>query len=172
VDFEASNNVIMQGETVDFTDLSLNEPDSWQWTFAGGIPETSTEQNPQGILYPDGGDYTVKLTASNVAGTDSLIKEDYIHVDWVGVEKFKSPHDFHIFPNPGSGKFIVEFATSENKTVTLEVVDASGKIMKQSNISKSGKQIMIDLTSMKNGLYFVRVKDGNKTVSKQVSIVR
>jgi PKD repeat protein len=69
-------------EFVNFTDLSINEPDTWLWNF---IPETvsymgGTDENSQNpkVRFDEPGYYTVELTASNAAGGDTEIKIDYI----------------------------------------------------------------------------------------------
>ncbi len=63
--------------TVNFTDQSSNTPTSWQWNFGDG--GSSTEQNPVHI-YQNTGNYTVKLTAKNQYGSNTLIRDDYINV--------------------------------------------------------------------------------------------
>ncbi|MEE4256564.1 MAG: PKD domain-containing protein [Bacteroidales bacterium] len=80
-DFSATNNYLESGETTDFTDETSGEPNAWEWTFYGGNPETSTDQNPTGILYDTQGAYDVRLIATNTIGTDTIIKEVYIVVD-------------------------------------------------------------------------------------------
>ena len=77
-DFESDEVLIPLGENVDFTDLSLGVPTNWEWTFEGGTPETSTEQNPQGIVFDQQGEFDVKLIASNNLGSDTIIKEGLI----------------------------------------------------------------------------------------------
>ena len=47
---------------------------SYQWTFADGIPETSTEKNPAKVLYTRAGEHTIILEASNGAETNSVTK--------------------------------------------------------------------------------------------------
>ncbi|NIM13392.1 MAG: PKD domain-containing protein [Candidatus Aminicenantes bacterium] len=79
-DFTADNTTIVKGESVHFTDLSLNGPTSWSWTFEGGTPATSTDQNPI-VTYNEIGIYTVSLTVSNVAGSDTETKTGYITVN-------------------------------------------------------------------------------------------
>jgi len=78
--FVASNTVILVGGSVNFTDLSLYNPTSWNWTFTGGTPATSTQQNPAGIVYNTPGAYTVTLTAINGNGSDTETKTAYINV--------------------------------------------------------------------------------------------
>ncbi len=70
---------ILPGGTVRFIDQSLYLPDSWSWSFPGGNPASSTEQNPS-VQYSTPGTYTVSLNVSNYAGNDQLIRTDYITV--------------------------------------------------------------------------------------------
>jgi len=64
--------------TVDFTDLTLGEPDTWDWDFGDGSPH-DTAQNPSHV-YSTVGTYTVTLDASNSETSDSETKTDYIVV--------------------------------------------------------------------------------------------
>jgi len=78
--FVASATSINVGASINFTDLSTNNPTTWAWTFEGGSPATSSLQNPTGITYPAAGTYSVTLTASNGYGADDEIKTGYIVV--------------------------------------------------------------------------------------------
>lgn len=79
-DFNANYNYICAGTTVSFTDYSYNgAADSWQWTFAGGNPASSTDQNPM-ITYDTPGTYSVTLKVENASGSDSLTKQNLIVV--------------------------------------------------------------------------------------------
>jgi len=80
VDFTANVTTIPEGASINFTDLSANLPTSWIWSFTGGTPATSTQQNPANIVYSTAGTYDVKLVANNAAGSDSLTKTGYITV--------------------------------------------------------------------------------------------
>jgi PKD repeat protein len=71
---------ITVGQTVNFTDLSLNNPTTWNWTFTGGLPNTSTSQNPSGIMYMFPGCYQVSLTVSNAFGNDNETVTCYVNV--------------------------------------------------------------------------------------------
>ncbi len=63
--------------TVRFTDQSTGNVTSWAWNFGDG--NTSTEQDPTHI-YTAPGSYTVNLTVSSGAGSDTLSRPDYIIV--------------------------------------------------------------------------------------------
>ncbi len=62
---------------VSFTDLSLNQPTSWLWNFGDG--QTGAEKNPTHV-YSNPGTYTVTLTVTNEAGTDTKVAQNYITV--------------------------------------------------------------------------------------------
>ncbi|NIM15079.1 MAG: PKD domain-containing protein, partial [Candidatus Aminicenantes bacterium] len=78
-DFTASATDINIGNSVTFTDLSLENPTSWSWSFKGGTPTTSTEQNPT-VTYNTVGTFDVTLVATNAQGSDTETKVDYITV--------------------------------------------------------------------------------------------
>ncbi|MBI4647647.1 MAG: PKD domain-containing protein [Bacteroidia bacterium] len=64
--------------TVQFTDQSINSPNSWSWDFGDG--GTSTIQNPSHV-YDSVGTYTVALTATNSYGSNTNTKNSYITVN-------------------------------------------------------------------------------------------
>lgn len=78
-DFEAEQMATYTGGSIAFKDNSTGLATSWSWTFEGGQPATSTEQNPM-VTYTQPGKYKVTLAASNDQKTSTLIKEEYIVV--------------------------------------------------------------------------------------------
>jgi PKD repeat protein len=63
--------------TVQFIDTSTNSPTSWLWSFGDG--GTSTVQSPS-HTYTSAGSYTVTLTATNTAGSNTVSNSGYITV--------------------------------------------------------------------------------------------
>ncbi len=69
----------MCGEgTVQYTDMSSGDITSWEWTFEGGDPETSIEQNPT-VTYNTVGSWNVTLTVNGEEGATFMV-EDYLAV--------------------------------------------------------------------------------------------
>lgn len=87
VDFDSDTREVCVGETVYFEDLSSNNPTSWAWTFDGGDPATSDEQNPA-VVYNTPGRYRVVLQATNQFGTNESEIDEYITVFDDPVAKF------------------------------------------------------------------------------------
>ena len=62
---------------VAFTDKSTGSPSSWKWIFGDGT--NSTVKSPT-HKYSTAGNYTVALTATNAAGSNTTTKSKYITV--------------------------------------------------------------------------------------------
>lgn len=80
--FSADNTTICEADQVSFTDMTTGNPISWNWTFEGGSPGTSTSQNPT-VSYSTAGTYDVTLEVSDGTLTNTLVETDYITVDAV-----------------------------------------------------------------------------------------
>ncbi|MFM9983590.1 MAG: PKD domain-containing protein [Flavobacteriales bacterium] len=103
-DFNASDLSITPGGAVNFTDISSGQPTSWSWTFSGGVPVSSSVQNPSSIVYPNAGCYTVTLTATNADGTDSETKTCYIVVAEEGVNSCEELYFSEYLEGSGNNK--------------------------------------------------------------------
>jgi len=86
-DFIANATQACVGGTINFSDKSYNaEVDgswTWQWTFPGGTPATSTSQNPS-ITYNTPGTYNVSLTVANATGSNVKTRNQYIRIYPIG----------------------------------------------------------------------------------------
>jgi PKD repeat protein len=78
-DFTASDTTILPGETVTFTSACTGNPTSFNWSFPGGTPSTSTLQNPV-VVYNTPGDYDVTLNITKSTASASTTKTGYISV--------------------------------------------------------------------------------------------
>lgn len=56
-----------------FTDVSLNSPTTFQWSFPGGLPSSSAAASPH-VCYNTPGTYSVTLIVSNTLGSDTTVQ--------------------------------------------------------------------------------------------------
>lgn len=95
------------------TDASSNSPTNWNWTF--GDSGTGTAQNPS-HTYSSAGTYTVALTASNSAGSNTLTKSGYVTVTASGGS---------VTPNPAAPGQAITITDTFAATVT----DSSAEVV-------------------------------------------
>ena len=95
--------------TVQFTDESTNGPTSWSWDFESDGVADSSAPNPTHTY--SAGVYSVKLTATNSAGSGTVTRAFYISVS--------SPPiivDFTATPTSGSKPLTVQFTDTSTTT--------------------------------------------------------
>lgn len=229
--------------SVVYSDQSSGDITSWLWTFEGGEPETSTEQNPT-VIYNTPGNYNVSLEVSDGTNTDVFTVENYMEVllsppamlqafddvclddpafelsggspaggvysgpgvtnNWfdpaiaglgshtivytytasnacensdqqdilVDVCSGINAHNtdaIQIYPNPTSGKFMIEFEATGNSEI--KVLNLLGVEVYHSNLSITGQvEQSIDLSGMKNGLYFISIKTQDKNYVQKLKL--
>jgi PKD repeat protein len=95
--------------TVQFSDQSTGGPTSWNWQFAGGTPSSSTAQNPS-VVYNTPGTYSVTLTVSNTAGSNTATQTNLITVNTTPTAGFN---------NSTNGATVTFTNTSNNATSYL-----------------------------------------------------
>jgi Zn-dependent metalloprotease len=163
-DFTSDVTTIDAGDSVNFTDLSTNNPTSWSWTFPGGTPGASTAQNPT-ITYNTAGTYDVSLTATNAYGSDSVTKTGYIEVLPVNVPPTA---DFTFTTNDLTANFTDASSDSDGTIVSWDwdFGDSSGTstLQNPSYTYASGGTYNVTLTVMDNG-------GATDSVTKPVTVV-
>lgn len=81
--------------------------------------------------------------------------------------------EFTAFPNPATNvlNININFNTQENSDFTIELIDFSGRILKEFNQQKQNSSIFtktIDLKNLSNGLYFITLKTHKGIYTKKV----
>ena len=101
-------------QQVNFFDTSTGSPSSWSWTFGDGA--TSTSQNPAHI-YSNAGSYSVSLTVSNGAGSDSA-------THGVNVSQGTQPPSIVFSASPdrlvGGGMSTLSWSVANASTVSID----------------------------------------------------
>ncbi|MBU2912591.1 MULTISPECIES: PKD domain-containing protein [Reichenbachiella] len=78
-DFEVDKELILPGESISFTSKSLGSPDTYEWTFEGGVPATSTEKNPT-IRYNGSGRFSAVLKTYKASRPENFGQLDTVLV--------------------------------------------------------------------------------------------
>lgn len=145
--FTVNRQTVCLGEEVQFTDASYNSVNGWSWSFPGGTPATSTEQNPV-VVYNTPGNYTVTLTATDGSTSDVETKTSFITVSPAGLslpyfEGFESYNQTSDITN-----FSIYSSANNASWALTNTAGASGsKSIKLGNFSQTGTGNVDEFTS-------------------------
>jgi len=165
---------LFEFDTVHFVDGSTGGASSWLWSFSGGNPSTSTEQNPA-VVYENDGTYDVQLIAGNGTNYDTLIRYAYIHVDFpTSIGKESQTLTCSVTPNPGNGSFILNISNVQQDQVNIQVYNMVGNtVYQETNIPVNGSlKKNVNLTNLSQGIYFLKVKGSETTLTQKIMIQR
>lgn len=128
--FSANIQSVCVGDTVFFQDESIGLPTSWNWTFQGGSPATSTDENPM-VVFNSPGNYEVMLEVNNSFGSADVTETNYINVAASSlpplVEGFENnplyPDDWYGVDGDGGGTWILSSSAASSGSNSLYVVN-------------------------------------------------
>ena len=70
-----------------------------------------------------------------------------------------------LYPNPTTGKFFVTFSKNLSNA-SISITDNNGKALAQ--FKASGNKVDFDLSPYAAGVYYVRIEEGGKIITKKV----
>jgi PKD repeat protein len=168
--FHADSRDICNGHTIAFMDDSYSNIISRTWEFPGGTPAVSNEPNPV-VHYYDPGDYDVRLTVSDGIHSRSVLKRNYIHVKNCNAT---DPEGYIavLYPNPSKGTLHIKFLSGTGTRFQITLYDTGGKYISSwsANPVFPGEVFNFDISSLKSGLYFVRLNSTGYTKSARIIV--
>lgn len=84
--FSVSDTSICSGNCVTFSDQSTGGVTSYQWTFPGGTPASSTDADPGTVCFGSAGTYAVELIVSNSTGSDTTTTTITVNASPAGID--------------------------------------------------------------------------------------
>ncbi|MBL4754928.1 MAG: PKD domain-containing protein [Flavobacteriales bacterium] len=136
--FSSSSTQLCAGDSVVFTDQSINFASSWNWTFQGGTPANSTQQNNL-VRYDSAGTYDVKLIVGNSGGSDTLKLSGYITVsptpdspviiqngDTLTTSTMANAYQWFLNGVPISGAYAQAYVVTTDGEYKLQVTNVEG----------------------------------------------
>jgi PKD repeat protein len=122
---------------------------SYQWTFTGGTPSTSTEKNPR-VTYSTTGNFAVTLIATSGVGSSTETKANFIKIG----------NGINYSVNLGADKVVCQ-----GESVTLDA-----GIVENATYEWSTGQDTRTITVQSAGTYSVEVKRNGCSVSDQIRV--
>lgn len=167
--FAAYPTTVAPGGSAGFYDFSTGGASSWTWSFPGGTPETSSEQNPC-VFYNSLGSYDVQLIVSNGITSDTLLKTGYIDVAYPTGSCETNGISASIMPNPNNGSFRLTLASPVTGKVAVRIFNLLGAPVYQNNVRVDGNaSLQVDL-NVPDGMYILHLQGDNATLTKRILI--
>ena len=178
-DFYADTTFTVQGGSINFNDQSSYQPTSWLWSFPGAVPSSSTDQNPENIVYTSPGIYEVTLVATNSFGSDSLNKSCYIQVEQASfVDKVNNPVEFHLYqnyPNPFNPTTTISWQQPTDGKVKLKIYDLLGNELftaVDEEFQAGLHSIEYDASTLTSGIYFYKITIENYIQTRKMVLLK
>ena len=110
------------------------------------------------------------INGDNLFDTNSrkyLIKIDAESLDFVSSSKdlVTSNNSLEVFPNPTGGTLNIKLKTSSTKTIkNLRLINSIGQIALEEEVYFDNSEILLDVNSINNGLYYLEVREKNELI--------
>lgn len=109
---------------------------------------------------PDGGGSYLQLIDTAL---DNNLASSWVASNSLNLIENESDSQIAIYPNPTSDLITI---TSDNQFSKIEVVDLEGRIIL--SIEKFTNVISVDLGQCSNGIYFLKIIENNKSISRKI----
>jgi len=161
---------VCEGGSVTFSNFSTGGANSWQWSFPGGEPASSTEPNPT-VMYAAPGLYDVTLIVTNGQYNDTLVKPAYVWVEYcTGLPQHES-RQLQVYPNPASGMVTISFGELQG-TAEVMIFDSHGKSVYKNASCDGSTDLYIPVSHYPRGVYHVQVKTNTSVITQKLVISR
>ncbi len=77
-------------------------------------------------------------------------------------------YDIKIYPNPATNLLNIKIETEHAESVTIKIIDVTGKLMLQQNYTNN---CSINIQNLDNGIYFINLVQPNKVISTKKIVV-
>ena len=157
---------VVKGKTIE---LRATGAVSYKWSPSTGLDKTT---GPIVLASPD---ETIKYTVEgkNPYCTDTL---GYAEITVTVLPNSVNEYSFtagnvRMYPNPATDVVNLDFDLEEENVIDIRIHDLNGRIVQSDNVHLSGKsQHQLDVSSMKDGIYFVLVSKGREQVVFRVVV--
>jgi PKD repeat protein len=156
---------VINGNTVQYSGSSPDNPTNWSWFFNGGSPLTSSQQNVT-VTYSAAGTYISALSVfggPNSCSASLSSKTDTVTIGTVSIEETSTLDDIHMTSTGGHPVF--EIKSSKTKSVTVQLYSSDGKLIENiftGKLLEGTNTLNMQAYGLATGNYILTIIDENK----------
>lgn len=169
LDFTLSKNNINKGEKITFTNNTLAKSGTY-WVFNLDENDTTSATTFE-RTFNDVGTFMVTVVAFNEFGCwDSLSK--YFTVGNTNVYDRNGSLQLTLYPNPAQDQLHVQFDQAfKEASISLQILDLNGKILIDQLLESQNKDIRINISTIQNGTYLLRMNNGKEMMHAKFIVI-
>lgn len=90
------------------------------------------------------------------------------------IGEMTNAQNLSLYPNPTTGKLNVDFDSQNTAEISVQVMDMTGKLLTETNYNTTPgfNSFKVDVTSLSNGLYILKLAEGQNTMTTRFSVNR
>jgi len=135
---------------------------SWTFDWIAPVAGTGDVTFYGAFVFANG---TGNSSGDFVFTTSTLVKENTVGVEEIG---YSNVNNWNVFPNPSNDKITVESIIKSDKEVKFELIDISGKKVKEISEINILNNNTIDINDLSNGIYTLSIYTDERVVNKKV----
>jgi len=137
---------------------------SYQW-YLNGSPITGATDSF--YVAHQGGTYAVQITDST--GGCNSISNGFA----LGLEELTGNGDIIIYPNPASQSVVISWPSAVGGNKDISIINVLGEKVygEQQQIANSKLQLVLNFSSLTNGIYFLKIESGEAMIIKKFVVI-
>ena len=107
------------------------------------------------------------------SGSFTDVSKVYNGVQYVGIDEIVAANSLTLFPNPVAGTATIAFELNENAKASVEVLALTGQAVYTQNfgsLASGAHTKSLDLSSLSNGVYMVRITFNDQVVNTKITV--
>ena len=123
--------------------------------------------------------FTLRIYAWDAEATGGTFRVDTLMIN--GVATFSTAgfgnisHDlnasFKLYPNPNTNGVVYIESKNANKG-SIEIINFMGKVIAREGIESNYSTVKLDVSTLTEGTYFVRYRNGDKVITEKLIITK
>jgi len=163
---------VNSGETNTFS-VSGTAGSSYAWTVTGGTIQSGTGTNSIGIKWGPKGTGNITVIETSAANCKGIEQSKNVNIGYpLGIESLQLNQLISLYPNPANKYILLHIDLNTKEEIQIQVLDIRGRLVNITNTAQPNlaNEIHIPLNQLDPGMYFMKVKVGQKEGIKKFQV--